>query len=440
MNAEQSRTAAIISIGDELTTGQSLDTNSRWLSRQLTDQSYTIVEHTTVPDNTDHIAGTFKRLAASASLIIATGGLGPTKDDLSRDALALLLGESLITDPQALEDLKRIFSTRGRKLTEANKQQALRPPSATCLANDRGTAPGLATNYNNTKLFILPGPPFENQPMFERSVLTQLPQTNQQTTIHVIQHFGIPESAAAAKLGDILDRDRDPIVGITASDGVISCRIRCTAPPQLAAQQIKQTDDAINAAIGEFRVGISEKSLAERVLEDAHAANTRIRVAESCTAGLLGAALTAVPGASKTFEAGWQTYSNEAKSSLLHIDPNLFKHHGAVSEPVAKELAINAASAQLQSPAHPNTAALSITGVAGPAGGSQVKPVGTVFIGCARIVNAELTHAEVRQFKFPGDRNTIRNRAVQAALAMLLYSFRTNSPQEFLWQIPSQTS
>lgn len=434
----KSSTAAVIAIGDELTTGQSLDTNSRWLARQLTDLGYAVVEHTTVPDDLDQIARKFEALSRLCSVIIATGGLGPTQDDLSRDALASFLGESLIIDEQAIHQLERLFSARGRALTDANRQQALRPQSASCISNDRGTAPGLAVEHNGTKVFILPGPPHENQPMFKRAVLPGIQLDSGLHAIRVIQHFGIAESAAAMKLGPILDRTRDPLVGITASDGVISCRIRGLSSSNDMDERIEATDRAIGEALGAYRIGTGEQSLAHRVVDEAIQRSVGLRVAESCTGGLLGAAMTSVPGSSAAFQVGWQVYSNTSKTALLSVRESDIEQHGAVSAEVALALAKNAAVHEDFGRSGP-VLSLSITGIAGPSGGSEQKPVGTVFVGCALVGEGAPDSVEVRRFLFPGDRDTIRSRAVQSALALALFRMRGINRDEFLWEVPTES-
>lgn len=433
MTAHHQPTAAIVAIGDELTTGQALDTNSMWLSSRLTDAGYRITEHATVPDDTTLITATLERLAATNAAVIATGGLGPTADDLSRDALAELLHEPLITDDRQLHILAERFKARGRELSDANARQALRPIPATCIDNPNGTAPALHAIHNGAHIIILPGPPRENQPIFVRFLQEHRTTDGPSIAIRVIQHFGIPESDAAQRLGSVLDRNRNPVVGITASDGVIACRIRYTGPADNAERELQATDDAIATALSEFRIGTGTASLAEHAVNALRQARVTLRVAESCTGGMLASRVTAVPGSSDVFDAGWIVYANEAKQHELRVSPDTLKQHGAVSTQVAEQLATAAATRNLPNQTQA-TAALAITGIAGPGGATPTKPVGTVFITLARADRNTITHTETRHFVFPGDRHAVRSKSAQAALAMLLFNLQQRRLGSFLWE------
>lgn len=441
------RTAAILSIGDELTIGQSLDTNSKWLSSRLTDLGIRVIEHVTVPDELAFLRPAFERLAAKADVVISTGGLGPTADDLTRDVLCDCMGDELVRDEHQHTRLVEFFGRRGMPLRNGNDRQALRPASAVCLDNDQGTAPGIGAALNGTDIYLLPGPPHENQPMFERFVVPRL-RTDRSRSIatRLIRHYGVPESNAATALGDLLDRDRLerglPLVGITASDGVITIRLRYEGDPASAQRLLDETDRLVFERLGKYRIspepgeapaddGLVE--LAVRVLrERGHALVT----AESCTGGMIGASLTAVAGSSSVYHGGFVTYSNEHKIAHLGVSESSLKRYGAVSEAVALEMARGAIerSPRVFGPegARPRHS-LAVTGIAGPGGGTPDKPVGTVWIARAS-EREDGVQTEARRFVFVGDRETVRRRASSTAIAMLLLHLRGKHLERLLWQ------
>jgi len=442
------RTGAILAIGDELTIGQSLDTNSKWLSSRLTDLGIRIVEHVTVPDEPLALRAVFERLTASADVVLATGGLGPTADDLTRDVLCACMGDALVRDDRQHERLVELFRRRGRPLENGNDRQALRPASALCLDNDQGTAPGIAAVLNGVDVYLLPGPPHENQPMFERFVMPRLRiDPDRAITTRLIRHYGIPESNAAVALGDLLDRDRLdrglPLVGITASDGVITTRIRHDGRPEAAQHLLDETDRLIGERIGRFRISPepgqspSDADLVELTVRALREAGHGLVTAESCTGGMIGEAVTRVSGSSAVYHGGWVTYSNEHKAAHLGVPEALLKQHGAVSEPVVRAMATGALerSPVVFGPEGTRRRhALAVTGIAGPEGGSAEKPVGTVWI--ARATESEAApHIESRRFIFPGDRETVRRRAASTALAMLLLHLRGKPLDRLLWQV-----
>jgi nicotinamide-nucleotide amidase len=449
MNASSQRiqrTAAILSIGDELVIGQSLDTNSKWLSSRLTDLGIRVVEHATVSDEPDLLRAAFGRLVASVDVVLATGGLGPTADDLTRDVLCDCMGDELVRDERQHERLVELFRRRGRPLENGNDRQALRPSTSICLDNDQGTAPGIAAALHGVDVYLLPGPPHENRPMFERFVVPRLrTDPKRAITTRLIRHYGIPESNAAVALGDLLDRDRIgsglPLVGITASDGVITTRLRHEGDPADASSLLDETDRLVSERIGKFRISPepgeapSEADLVELTVQALKRAGHGLVTAESCTGGMIGEAVTSVSGSSSVYHGGWVTYSNEHKVAHLGVEESLLKKHGAVSRPVAEAMARGAIE---RSPSvfGPDGArvrhALAVTGIAGPEGGTQEKPVGTVWIARASDGEGEI---EARRFVFPGDRDTVRRRTVSTALAMLLLHLRGKPIEKLLWQV-----
>lgn len=408
-------TGAIVSIGDELAIGQSLDTNAKWLASRLTDLGVRVVEHATVADDLERHVAALRRLTEGADgvdLVVSTGGLGPTADDLTRAALARLLDEPQVEDAAAVAALRRWFA--GRAMPERNLVQAQRPASAACLANPNGTAPGLQVRAGGADVFCLPGPPREMQPMFEAEVAPRVRRAaGVEVATRVIPTFGLGESDVAARLGDLMDRDREgrglPLVGTTASQGVVSVRIRHVGRGD-AAGVVDALAAECRALVGEeYVLGEGVESLAACVLDLLRGRGEMVAVAESCTGGGLGASLTETAGSSDAFAGGFITYTNGLKMRLLGVPEAVLAEHGAVSRACAEAMAEGALRAT--GAAH----ALSITGIAGPGGGSEAKPVGTVWIGLA---SAGMATA-ARRFRLAGDRANVRAWSAQAALGML---------------------
>ncbi len=434
--------AAIVSIGDELTRGQCLDTNSRWLADRLMSLGIETIEHATIPDDRAATADTLRRLASAAPLIITTGGLGPTLDDLTRQALADVLDEQLIADAEALEALARRFASRGRTLNEIQKIQACRPPSARMLRNDWGTAPGLHALLAvgaGADIFCLPGPPGEMQPMFEQSVVPALrPDPSTTVRTRLVHLIGLPEGEAAMRLGPLMDRSRNPLVGITVAGLVLTCRVRYAGPLDGAAadREVERTVSAIHGALGPFIFGKDDDTLATVIIRELVARRRTLAVVESCTGGMLGQMLTDVPGSSEAFIGGWITYSNRLKHELVGVPEQDLAAHGAVSEQTARAMAVG--GLEKSGADH----CLAVTGVAGPGGGSSAKPVGTVFIShawrCTGPPPSPATASEVRRFLIMGDRDSVRDRSARSALAVLLFALRPpDAPAtRLVWEIP----
>jgi nicotinamide-nucleotide amidase len=405
--------AAILSIGDELMLGQSIDTNSAWLSARLAELGVACREHRTVGDDRGLIAASMRSLREGSDLLLVTGGLGPTADDLTRFALGDVVdpGGELQCDPEAMTELERWFAGRPGGMPPANRVQAMRPTPATLLANPHGTAPGLRVEDAGGLLVCLPGPPREMQPMFESAVT---PWVRERTVamLHtaVVPSVGLGESDAAARLGELMDRDRDPLVGTTASGGVVSARIRSAGPG--AGPRVAAAVEEVLARWHPYAFAREAESLAAAVGRRLLAAGRRLVTCESCTGGGLGAMLTAVPGSSGWYRGGWVTYDNDMKSRQLGVPPGLIQRHGAVSAEVAAAMATGGLE---QAEADD---ALAITGIAGPGGETPGKPVGTVWIAHASR-DGGVVRVRPRCFGFRGDREAVRDRSATMALAML---------------------
>ncbi len=432
MNGSVGRRAAILSIGDELVQGQTLDRNSAWLSERLISLGVSTIEHRTVADDVAAIAAAFSSLADRASIVISTGGLGPTLDDLTREAMAIAFDGSpqLVEDESARATIERWFAGRHRPMPESNRRQALRAPSSRCLPNPHGTAPGLVIERGHLLVLALPGPPREMQPMFEAEVLPRLGGLGSGEAIAVesVHAFGEGESSLAERLGELMDRGRNPSVGTAASPGRVTARIRVTGRPDEAAALAGSMADEVARRWAPFAYGRGETTLPEATAAAILAAGCTLSVAESCTAGLIGEMIVSVSGASRFFEGGWIVYSNALKTSQLGVPEALIAAHGAVSEPVAAAMAIGAAARA------GTDLSLSVTGIAGPTGGSAEKPVGTVFIGlCDRRHGV----TQVRRFRFPGDRGDVRERTAKSALSMLRFHLEGVGGTRLLWEVPS---
>lgn len=414
---------AILSIGDELVLGEKLDTNTMWLSASLADLGAPAIEHATVGDDRAGIASAIRRLAERAPLVIVTGGLGPTADDLTREGLADAMGDELARDEGALGQIEAMFRARGRTMNELNRVQAMRPSRGECLRNDVGTAPGLHGRVDRgdgtfADVFCVPGPPREMRPMFEGLVVPRLRvRERDRVRTKLIRVLGWAESDAASVLkrcegGDLLARTNDPVVGVTASAGELTFRIHAKGEEREAKEKLEWAASRIRAAFGALCVGEDGESAPAATLRLLRERGETLAVVESCTGGLLGATLTDVPGSSDVFLGGWITYTNAMKQGEVNVPGATLAQHGAVSEETARAMALGGL---FQSAADH---AIAISGVAGPGGGSEEKPVGTVWIAHAWSTD-ESRGVNARRFFFPGDREGVRVRSVRAAMAML---------------------
>lgn len=408
-------TLTVLAIGDELTSGERVDTNSAWISAKAGALGVRTVEHRTAGDDAEQIAGAIRDLAAKSSLLVTTGGLGPTLDDLTRHALAAVLGEPLVEDADALVALRTWYTGRGRPMPDANRVQALRPDSARCLENPNGTAPGLHARTPQADVFCLPGPPGEIRPMFDRFVTPLLdPGPGQRVRVRTVPTFGLGESAVADLLGDLMRRDRNPLVGTTASGGIVTCRVRYEGPDDRAEERIDETIAAIKDRLGTAVLadhdGHDDGLALVRALSDLlRNRGETLATVESCTGGLIGELITRLPGSSDVFAGGLLTYSNELKQRLAGVQPGLIERHGAVSREVAAAMAAGG----LERTGADHT--LAVTGVAGPGGGSEAKPVGTVWIARASVGKP----LSAKCFRFMGGRDAIRQWSAVTALGML---------------------
>lgn len=424
--------ASILSIGDELVLGQTLDTNTQWLAQQLASVGCDIAEHRTVGDDQAAIEAAIASAAAGCDVLLISGGLGPTDDDLTRQAVAKVLGVQLQLNQGWLDRMTAFFKARNRPMVDRNKIQAYLPAGAEMLDNPVGTACGFWLTLPSSRLYAMPGVPKEMMPMFMNYALPWIRQSAGgavilQKTVHT---FGVGESQLAEMLGDLMDRKRNPSVGTTVSNNVVSLRINARfATATEGAAALRETVDACKAKLNDVIYGEGEESLAiavSRLLNPCSGVVTSVTTAESCTGGLVAKYLTDVPGSSAYFKQGFIVYSNQTKTERLGVSENIINVHGAVSEPVVIAMAKHArrlAKADY---------ALAVSGIAGPDGGTPTKPVGTVCIALAHLPKAprpgmknvdreDEVFVLARTFNFPGDREGIRDRAAKMALAMLRF-------------------
>ena len=405
--------AWIISIGTELTLGQTVDTNAAWLAERLAAVGVRTERHVTVADETDAVRDAFLQAAQATDLIIATGGLGPTDDDITRAALAAAAGVELETDPESVERIQAYFAARGRQMPERNKLQALRPCGARILPNDCGTAPGLRIELGATPCFVLPGVPFEMKEMYAASVAPALRAAARGRVLRSrrLNCFGIGESDVGERIADLMTRGRNPEVGTTAELGAIGIRINAAGPsPDEVDLLLDQTERELRDRLGTYVFGRESDTLASVVGELLKTRNLTVSTAESCTGGLIAKLLTDASGSSAFFLGSAVTYSNKAKQRVLGVEPTVLESHGAVSEATARAMLAGARTA------FQSACAVSLTGIAGPSGGSPEKPVGLVYIGVAT------PHGDcLREYRFGSDapRDVIRERAAKAALNLL---------------------
>lgn len=418
--------ATTLSIGDELAIGQIEDTNARWLSERLAAEGAFRIEHRTVGDDLGRMIQAIRDLAALSDVVVITGGLGPTLDDLTREALNACCagGVEMVEDAAARASLDRWFRSRGRSMPVSNLVQARRPVNAVCIDNPNGTAPGLAAGVGAARVFCLPGPPREMKPMFESAVVPHLRERSGDAAMPTlsVHSFGLGESVLAERLGERMSRDADPLVGTNASNAIVTARIRSSGARESAIARVEAMAAEVERLWHPYSFGRGEATLAASLIALLRECGATVALAESCTGGLIGANLTEVAGASEAVLGGFIVYSNEMKCREVGVDRSTLAAHGAVSEQVARQLA---AGARERTRA---TWGIGVTGIAGPGGGSPTKPVGTVFIGLAGPEGER-----VRRFHFPGERSVVRDRTAKSAMQWLRFALLGCADAPLLW-------
>ena len=401
--------ATIVSTGEELVRGRTADTNASFAAAQLDCYGFEVKRLLAVGDDPEVLQRELESCLSDSDLVLLTGGLGPTADDRTRYAIAGAVGRKLVEDGDTATFVSDRINSYGHQVTEAQLTQARFPAGAVIFPNPRGTARGFACRADGAWLVAMPGVPHEMRAMLTESILPFLMEElmpDRSVAVERINLFPIPESHVDARLADVMDGGRNPTLGITVRDGVITVSIRARAITEQEAEDLLRRDvQMVEERFGDLVFGRGTDALADAVSRELERTDSSIAVAESLTGGLIGHMLVDVPGISRFFLADVVAYSNEAKISQLGVPREHIVEHGAVSPQVARDMAMGtcrAAGADL---------GLSTTGIAGPTGGTDEKPVGLVYVGLC--LNGETA---VRELKLRGDRWRIKDRSAKYAL------------------------
>ena len=402
----------LISVGTEILLGNIVNTNAAYLSEKCAQLGLSLYYQTVVGDNPDRLEETLKLALERSDIVILGGGLGPTKDDLTKEAAARVLGKKLVEDPRSREMIQKFFDTRGiKEITDNNWKQALVPEGAIVVDNDNGTAPGLILEEGEKTLILLPGPPGEMKPMFEKDIFPYLNQKQPEIIVsEMIKICGMGESRVETMIADLIEKQTNPTIATYAKIGEVHLRLTAKAADEAAARKLmKPVIWELKVRFGGSIYTTNEKmTLEESVVQLLKEQDLTLTTVESCTGGLFTGRLVNVQGASEVLKQGFITYSNKAKRKLIGVKKLTLKEFGAVSDKTAKEMAKGAILTT------GSDVAVSITGIAGPDGGTKEKPVGLVYIAVSVKGNMR-----VEEYHFTGNRMKIRESAVVAALTLL---------------------
>lgn len=414
--------AELVFVGTELLLGEILNSNAQYLSERMALIGIDVFYQQTVGDNMARLSTVLKQALERSDVVIATGGLGPTMDDLTREAAAEVTGCPLELDQTILTKLEAFFASRGRTMTPNNARQAMVPRGATILPNDRGTAPGLIIHAAEGKaVILLPGPPVELRPMFEAQVIpfltARLGGSPLTLVSRVLRFVDIGESALEERLKDLIEAQGDPSIAPYAKLMEVHLRLATKAPdPATGLARIAPVEAEIRRRVGQYLYGVDSTGLEAAVGGLLAERRLRLTLAESCTGGLIAKRITDVPGSSAYFGIGFCTYSYEAKTRFLGVPGSMLAEHGAVSQPVVEAMAQGAltrADADL---------AVAVSGIAGPGGGLPEKPVGLVWFALASRGSRDgalPAGTWSRKAQFWGSRQDVRERSGVFALAMI---------------------
>lgn len=368
----------LISVGTEILLGDILNTDAQFLSIELARLGISVIHQSTVGDNRERLLAQLKEAADRSDIIILSGGLGPTPDDLTKEVCCEFFGKKMFLHEPTVEKIKTYFSTKGMKMAQNNLKQAMLPKDCVIFPNDNGTAPGMAIEKDGVHILVLPGPPRELKPMFRNCAVPYLMQfSNRIIVSHNIRTFGIGESLMAERVNDLFDAE-NPTVAPYAKDGEALLRVTAMARTKEEAENLcKPVINEIKSRLDGFVYGVDYTCIEEAVIEKLKEKHIKVATAESCTGGLIAKRITDVPGASEVFDCGIISYANEIKHRVLGVSEDDLNKYGAVSEPVARQMAqgaLKVSGADI---------AVSVTGIAGPDSDSTNKPVGLVYIGLA---------------------------------------------------------
>jgi nicotinamide-nucleotide amidase len=400
MNAE------IIAVGSELLLGQIVNTNARFLSQNLAGLGINVYYHSVVGDNSERLKSAIEIAENRSNLIIFTGGLGPTKDDLTKETIASYIGSKLVLDPVALASIEDFFKKTNRIMTENNRKQALVFEGSHVLPNHNGMAPGMVVENEKHLYMLLPGPPKEMEPMFLQFgtiALSKHVKTEEKIVSRVLRFFGIGEATLETEIVDLIDQQSNPTIAPLASDGEVTLRLTAKhKDTHIAESLLDDTENAIKTRVGEYLYGYDNSSIVEELVKVLKEKKLTIAAAESLTGGMFQQELTSFAGASSFVNGGVVCYTNEVKRQVLNVKEQTIEKYGVVSAECAKELAENVA-ALLSS-----DIGISFTGVAGP-DELEGKPAGTVYIG----ISVKGKQTVVKQLVLGGTREANRSRTVK---------------------------
>uniref|UniRef100_UPI0040564D93 competence/damage-inducible protein A n=1 Tax=Acetatifactor sp. TaxID=1872090 RepID=UPI0040564D93 len=404
-------TVELICVGTELLLGNIVNTNAAYLAEQCAGLGLSCYFQSVVGDNEERLTQVLSCAVSRSDIVILSGGLGPTEDDLTKEVAAKVCGKELHADDHCMERIAEYFAARDIIPTDNNWKQAMVPDGAIVLDNDNGTAPGIIMETEGCKVILLPGPPGELIPMFEEKVAPYLDKLTPGVIYsQTVKICGVSESGVETAVKDLIDKQTNPTIATYAKTGEVHIRVTASAEDRKKAQKlIKPVVKELKSRFGSDIYTTEESVTLEKAVVDLLQANgLTVTCAESCTGGMLSARLIDVSGVSDVYKSGYVTYSNKAKKKLLGVKKSTLQKHGAVSAQTAKEMVKGVA---LISQAD---VAMAITGIAGPEGGTKEKPVGLVYIACNVKGNVV-----VEEFRFKGNRRKIREAAVSAALRMM---------------------
>ena len=393
--------AEILSIGTELLMGQIANTNAQFISKHFTEVDIFVYYHSVVGDNKKRIKSSLLMALERADVVITTGGLGPTQDDITKEVISEVLNKPLVVREEILSEIKKFFIEKGKVMTLNNEKQAYFPLDSILIKNKMGTAPGCLIEYNNKIIIMLPGPPSEMRPMFLQFVIPFFEKKGTyQLKSKFIRIFGIGESAMESKISDLISSQSNPTIAPYTKQGEVTLRVsaRYNKKNENVEKILDPTIKKIKERLGEYIYSYDNEELKVVAYKKLYNSNIKISLAESCTGGLLAKYITDIPGSSSIFESSIVTYSNASKIKLLEVQKSTIDKYGAVSEQVAIEMAKGLYKKTL------SQLVVAITGIAGPSGGTKDKPVGLVYIslGYKGKIN-------VRKLNLWGSRDRIRH-------------------------------
>lgn len=402
--------AEILAVGTELLLGNIVNTNAQYIAKRLADLGIEVYHQGVVGDNPKRLMDAYTAAFKRADLVITTGGLGPTKDDLTKEVAFDYFGKEAVLHKDILDNIEEYFKKINRDMVESNKKQAYFPMDVLILKNNHGTAPGCIIEENNKILIVLPGPPREMKPMFEDYIIPYLMKYQKGILVsRVLRVIGLGESAVEEMIEDIIDKGKNPTIATYAKESEVTIRITAKANTEEEAEKlITPVEEEIRRRLGIAVYGEGETQIEEVVGKILVDNKLTISTAESCTGGLLAGKIINYPGISSVFKEGVITYSNESKIKRLKVKKEILDKFGAVSSQVAAEMAEGIAKAA------GTDIGISTTGIAGPEGGSDEKPVGLVYIGL--YIKGEL---KTKELHLAGDRQKVRNTAVIRAIEWL---------------------